>query len=338
LKKPVARIFIGGDWDADGIVATALLVYSQEKLRVYPLDRVAVVEKKPVDPEGLRYIFGELSGVYDLAVFLDLPYTNAVPRVMAMLKKHFGVKRIMYVDHHISTHENREVLENIVDDLIIDRSRSTSRIIYDILVEKNIRVPARLEKFVEVVDYMDVGKRIPSELMKLFELVKLVSKALTIRRDVEIWEKTVEWLASPVPLPSSFENTILEKVKSIVEEHDRRVEAIATDLAVSAIRIGDFRFIDARSKWRYRGASALASKLASILKAPVILWIDTNKEYTLLIIKAPHGRAYRIAEYLVKEGIGAGTAGHPNLAIIKIPRNIGENKLREYIHKAVYYV
>ncbi len=338
MSRSIARVFIGGDWDADGLVATALLVYSQEKLGVYPLNTTAVVDKKPVDPERLRFIFGDLNGVYDLIVFLDLPYTNNVPRVLRILKKHFGVKKIMYIDHHISTIMNKEKLEEVADEVIVDRRNPTSAIVYRILSEKGVHIHSRLKTFVELVNYMDSGRRIPDNLMKLFELVKLISKALTIKRDVELWSKIVDWLASPTPLPLPLEEGVLKRVKDIVEERDRMVEEIATDLAVSAVKIGDFRFIDARSKWRYRGASALASKLASMLKAPVIVWVDTNKEYTLLVIKAFKGRAYRVAKYLLAEGIALDIAGHPNLAIVKIPRNVKNEEIREHLYRAVYYV
>lgn len=338
LSRKVARVFIGGDWDADGLVSTALLVYSQEKLNAYPLQMPAIVDKKPVDPERLRFIFGDLNGVYDLVVFLDLPYTSNVPKILSMLKKHFGVKRIMYVDHHISTIINKDKLENVVDDLIVDKKNPTTAIVYNMLVEKGIHVHSRLNKFVELVKYMDSGRRIPDHLIKLFELVKLISKALTIKRDIDLWSKIVDWLASPTPLPLPLEESVLKDVKSIVEERDKLISEIATDLAVSAIRIGDFRFIDARNKWRYRGASALASKLSSILKSSIILWIDTSKEYSLLVIKAYKGRAYKVAKNLLDQGVALDIAGHPNLAIVKIPKNIDANELREKIHKAVYYL
>lgn len=337
MAKRIARVFIAGDWDADGIVATSLLVYSQEKLGIYPLRTKAVIEKKPVDPEKLKFIFGELSGAYDLMVFLDLPYTNRVPGVLKLLKTHFSVKKIMYVDHHISSVSNRSRLEEVVDILMIEHGISTSKIVYSALEELGVTVPSRLKAFVEVVEYMDSGKRIPSHYMKLFDIVKLISKALTIRRDPRVWISIVDWLASPSPFPQPLEESVLNNVRRIVEDWDKRVEEVATDLAVGAMRIGDFKFVDARNKWRRRGATALASKLSSILKAPVMLWIDTTKEYTLLIVKAPKGRAYRIAKYLVGEGYGTDIAGHPNIAIIKIPRSVEKERLIEGLRKAVYY-
>ncbi len=337
MKNSIARVFVAGDWDADGFVATALIVYAQEKLGVYPLKGRAVVDKKPVDPERIKFIFGDISGSYDLMVFLDLPYTDSVPNILKMLKNHFGIKKIMYIDHHLSTLNNRDKLIDVVDELVVDKSKPTSAIVYDILRRQGVSIHSRLKAFVDLVKYMDSGRRIPSDLMKLFELTKLISKALTIKRDVELWAKIVDWLASPTPLPLPLEEGVLRRVKEIVEERDKEINNIAVDLAVSAMRIGDFRFIDARNKWHYRGASALASKLASILKAPVIVWVGTSKEYTLLVIKAFGGKAYRIAKYLVGEGIAKDIAGHPNLAIVKIPKNISREELIEQLHRAVFY-
>jgi len=337
LTSRVSRVFIGGDWDADGVVATALMNYAQEKLGVYPLQSKAIVEKKPVDPDRIRMIIGELRGVYDYAVFLDLPYTPSVPRILELLKRHFGVKKIMYIDHHISTINNMSVLEKVVDELIVDKSNPTSVITYRLISEKGIRIPQRLKNFVDLVYYMDSGRRIPDNLMKMFEIVKLISKALTIKRDVELWVKIVDWLSSNI-LFSSIDESILRDVKNIIDEWDKLVNETAMDLALSAVKIGDFRLIDARGRWKRRGASVLASRLASLLNAPVILWVDTSKEYSLLIIKAHGGRAYAIAENLKNMGFAIDIAGHRNLALIKIPRNVDQNTLREKLYKAIYYL
>ncbi len=337
MVHKISRVFIGGDWDADGIVATALLVYSQEKLGVFPLKTNAVVEKKPVDPERIKYIFSDLKGTYDLMILLDLPYTSKVPKVLNMLRKHFSIKKIIYIDHHLSSITYKEELEKFVDELILDHRYPTAVLVYNLLIKNNIHIHVRLKSFVEVVKYMDSGKKVPSQMLKLFELIKTLSKALTITRDEDLWTKIVDWLASPSPLPIPLEENVLKKVEKSIKERDQLVEETALDLAVSAIRIGSFRFIDARKKWKYRGASALASKLASILRSPVIVWVDTNKPYTLLVIKALKGKAYRVAKYLLGEGIGLDIAGHPNLAIVKLAKDLDKEKLLEELYRAVYY-
>ncbi|OYT40782.1 MAG: phosphoesterase [Desulfurococcales archaeon ex4484_58] len=338
MPKNVSKIFVAGDWDADGIVSTALLVYSQEKLNAYPLKSTAIVHKKPVDPERIKYIFGDLSGNYDLLVFLDLPYTSRIPKILNILKKHFGIKKIMYIDHHLSSLTYQSELEKVVDELILDHKNPTAVIVYKLLKENGITIHSRLRSFVEVIKYMDSGRKVPNSLMKLFELTKLFSKALTITRDEELWIKIVDWLASPTPLPMPLEESVLNRVKKIIEERDRKMQEIALDLAVSSMKVGIFRFIDARDRWRYRGSSALASKLASILKAPVILLVDTNKPYSLLVIKALKGQAYRVAKQLLAEGIALDIAGHPNLAIVKVPKNIDKDQLIEILYRISFYV
>jgi oligoribonuclease NrnB/cAMP/cGMP phosphodiesterase (DHH superfamily) len=336
--KDIARVFIGGDWDADGVVATALLVYSQEKLGRYPLEMRAVVDKKPVDPERLKFMLGVFKGNYDLLVLLDLPYTDHVPRILRIIKQHFGVRKIMYIDHHLSTLTNRDKLEEVVDELIIDHREPTACIVAKLLKEHGVSIHQRLASFVEVVKYMDSGKKVPEKYLKLFQLTSMFSKALTAIRDENLWVKIVDWLASPSPIPMPLNEEVLRRVKKIIEERDRETYEKALDLAMSAIRIGEIRFVDARNKWRHRGGTALASRISSILKAPVAVLIDTSKNYTLLIIKAPGGKAYRIAKFLVGEGIAYDIAGHPNLAIVKLDKNPDKKQLIDKLREAEFYV
>jgi len=337
MAKDVYRVFVGGDWDADGVIAAALMTYAQEKVGLYPYKGSAIVDKKPVDPERIIKIFGDLKGSYDALVLLDLPYSERVFRVLSMLKNHFSIGRIIYIDHHLSSISNVSRLKSIVDELYVYHEKPTSVILYEILVKNNIRVHQRLKSFVEVVRYMDSGLRVPDNMIKLFELTKLFSKALTIVRDEDLWVKIVDWLASPTILPNPIQEDLMNQVKKIIEERDREIEKIALDLAVSAVKISNYRFIDARNIWRHRGASSLASKLSSILRKPVILLVDTKKDYSLLIIKASGGRAYRVAKYLMGEGIGLDIAGHPNLAIVKIGKKVKKNDLINTLYRAVYY-
>ncbi len=336
--KKIPRVFIGGDWDADGIVSAALLVYSQEKLSRYPINSKVYLEKKPVDPERLKFIMSEIRIPYDMVILLDLPYTPVIPRILWMLKKHFGVKNIMYIDHHVSSLNARDKLEEYVDTLILDRSRPTAAIIYDELVKQGIHVPERLRSFVEVVKYMDAGKRVPDKYMKLFELASLFSKALTVTRDERIWVKIVEWLASPILALSPLDEKLIIRLKEIVRKRDEEVQQLALDLAIGARRVGIFRFIDARSRWKHRGGTALASKIAGILRSPVAVLVDTNKEYTLLIIKAPGGRAYRVAKYFMGKGLASDIAGHPNLAIVKLPKKPDIEEIVQSLYEAQYYL
>ncbi len=335
MVRDVKRILIAGDWDADGVIATALVYYAQAKLGKYPYEAKAVVDMKPLDPERFSKILTVLEGSYDAIVMLDIPFFNRLPNMLKLLKEHMGVGEIMFVDHHLSSHLNRKYLEPYVDKLILD-DKPTAAIIKEQLVARGIRIPSRLEAFVEVVTYMDSGKRVPQKYMKLFELVSKVSKALTVMRDEEIWEKFVLWLASPFPTP--LDPNIFEKVEEAVKKRDEELKNLALDLAMGARRIGDLRFIDARKKWKTRGGTALVSKISHVLRAPVAVLFDTRRNFMLLIIKAPGGKAYRIAKNLVGEGIAENDiAGHPNLAIVRIRKDVSVEEIVRALHKALYY-
>ncbi|MGB9826931.1 MAG: phosphoesterase [Thermosphaera sp.] len=333
----VCRILAAGDWDADGIVATALITYAQEKLGKYPLECQGVVDKTPVDPDRVKYFLSSLSGNYDLVVFLDLPFNDTIRNICRMLREHFGVKKIMYVDHHITSVQRIKEIEAIADTVLVDYRSPTSTLVYRELVNKGISIHQRLKSFVEVVEYMDTGRRVPSNYIKLFELTKMFSKALTVERDENLWVKIIDWLASPAPLPMPLDEKLWEKVKISIEQRDKEISDKAVELAVAAVKIGDLRFIDARNAWKKRGVTALASRVSSILKSPVALLANTNRDYSLLVLKASNGRAYRIAKFLVGEGVALDIAGHPNLAIVRVPRNINKDELIQYLYKGVYY-
>ncbi|ADV64437.1 DHH family phosphoesterase [Desulfurococcus mucosus] len=337
MSGSVKRVFVAGDWDADGVIAAALIVYSQEKAGQYPLESKAVVDKTPLDPDRAKYFLANFKGGYDVAVFLDIPYSEHLGNAIKMMRNHFGVSKIIFVDHHVTSLQKAKELQSIVDVALIDHRMPTAGLVLEELNRRGISVHQRLRSFVEVVKYMDTGRRVPDQYMKLFELTKMFSKALTVVRDEALWSKIVDWLATPTPMPMPLDEALWSKVKAVIEERDKEVAEKAVELAVGAIKIGDFRFIDARNKWKKRGVTALASKLSTILKAPVILLAGTNREYFLLVIKASHGRAYRIAKYLVGEGIALDIAGHPNLAIVRLPKDLEKQDLVDKLHHAIYY-
>jgi len=336
-KNSVARVFVAGDWDADGVIAAALILYAQERLGKYPLESKAIVTLKPLDPERFKFLAKEFKANYDAAVFLDIPYYPGMEKALSLLKKHFGVKRIVFVDHHISSINYKKSLEEHVDELYVGQE-PTAMIVYRVLEDRGITIFRRLKTFVETVTYMDRGARVPSSYMKMFELVSLFSKALTVKRNEEIWIKLVRWLANPMPVPMPLDRNILEKVKEAVRKRDEELKNVATDLALTARKVGYIKFVDARNVWKKRGATALASKIAHILKSPVAVLFRTNKNYMLLIIKAPRGGAYRVAKYLLGEGYAEDIAGHPNLAIVRVPESTDINDLLKALQKASLYM
>lgn len=337
LEQGVKKILVLGDWDADGVVSVALLSYSQEYIKKYPFEGDVVLDKIPIDPDRIKYILSHVKKNYNVVYFLDIPYSDILGNITKMLKIHFGVERVVFVDHHIASVQRIHELENVFDEIIVDYKKPTCTLLYEELSRRGVNVHVKLREFVEVIKYMDSGKRIPERLMKLFELAKMISKALTAVRDEELWLKTINWLADPSPTQMPLNEEIWASVKKIIENRDREVTDIATRLAVTAVKIGDLRFVDARYAWKKRGATALASKLSLILRAPVAMLAGTNSGYPLLIIKANGGRAYRIAKYLLGEGIALDIAGHPNLAIVRVDRDIDKKALLEILHNALYY-
>lgn len=332
-----SRVLVLGDWDADGVVATALLIYAQEYVKTYPLEGDVRVDKIPVDPDKLKYIISLISEEYSVVVILDIPYSEVLGNVIRILKTHFGVSRVVFIDHHIASVQKHSEISKVVDEVIIDFKKPTSVLLYEELSKRGLKIHAKLSSFVEVVKYMDSGRKVPSKLMKLFEIAKAFSKVLTAMRSEELWVKIVEWLANPEPLPLPLDDAMWGKAREIIELRDREVSEAARDLAVTAVKVGDLRFIDARTRWKKRGATALASRLSSILKTPVAVLVNTNRGYPLLILKAPCGRAYRVAKYLLAEGIALDIAGHPNLAIVRISSSVDKSKLVEALYTALYY-
>ncbi len=333
----IPRVLVLGDWDADGIVASALILYAQEKEGKYPLDKKAIVDTKPLDPERFRLFIKEVDRGYDAVVFLDIPYIPRMENIFRILKIHYGVSKIVFIDHHISSLNNKDKIESIVDEAHLSQE-PTSTIVYNILLKKGVRITDRLKSFVETVSYMDRGLKVPAKYMKLFELVSMFSKALTVKRDEKIWIELVRWLANPMPIQMSLNKRLLEEVKAAVKKRDEELKSIAMDLALSARKVGYIKFIDARKAWKKRGASALASKIGHILKSPVAVLFSTNRGYNLLVIKASEGAAYRIAKYLLAEGYAKDIAGHPNLAIVRIDKDVDIEELVRALGKASFYI
>ncbi|MEM0004389.1 MAG: phosphoesterase [Desulfurococcaceae archaeon] len=337
MEEKKQKVLILGDWDADGVVATALLTYSQEYAKKYPIQGNVELVKMPIDPDRIKYLLSQVKDSFNLVYFLDIPYSEILGNITKMMKNHFGVEKAVFADHHIASVQRISDLRDVFDEVIVDYRRPTSVLIYEELLKHNVPVHPKLREFVEVIKYMDAGKRIPDRLMKLFEIAKMISKALTAVRSEELWLKTINWLADPTPTPMPLNEATWSTVKKIIEDRDREVRDVAMRLAVAAVKVGDFRFIDARHVWKKRGATALASKLSLVLKAPVAMLAGTNRGYSLLIIKAPGGRAYRVAKYLLAEGIALDIAGHPNLAIVRVPKELDKKNLIDALYNALYY-
>lgn len=331
------KVLVLGDWDSDGVTAAALIEYTQKILKKYPIEEEVELHKLPVDPDRIKFLLSQIKTSYHTVIFLDIPFSETLEGIVKMMKLHFGVQKVVFVDHHIASLHRISRIKEVVDVAIVDSHEPAAALLYRDITFKGIRVHDKLKAFVEVIKYMDSGKRVPQNLLKLFEIAKNISKVLTAIRNEELWSRIVEWLADPTPSPAPLDEATWSKARKIIEERDKEIKEIAMDLAVGAVKVGDLRFVDARTAWKKRGVTALASKLSLILKAPVALVAGTNRDYALLVLKVPGGRAYRIAKYLLAEGIAQDIAGHPNLAIVRIPKDIDKKLLVDALYQALYY-
>ncbi len=310
-----------GDWDADGVVSAAIIYYLQRRAGVYPIRSRVEVVLEPSGPRGLAEKLEKINTSPKVLVLLDIPYIKGLlSRLKEFKNKHEC--QIVYIDHHLSTIYNASRLEEVVDDLIVGH-KPTVILTYNLARSLNVRLTPRLEAFVKAVALMEKGVRIPENLKGMIKLASSISKALTVTRDPDYWRQLVEWLASPLILPQPLmKKEVLEKALKLSEETDKRVKEIATELAITARNVGYIKFIDARRKWRGRGATALASKLYHILKQPVAVLVTGRDNYPLLIVKAKRGGANRVARVFINRGIVIDVGGHESLAIIRLKKNL----------------
>jgi single-stranded DNA-specific DHH superfamily exonuclease len=314
--RDLPKVVVFGDWDADGIVASAVIASSQRYGGVYPVHGEALIELEPAEPYRLSLRFSEIP-CYDVVVVLDIPIIETMLDRIEDYRRRCGSTRIIYIDHHISSHEHIETLYGVVDEPLIGYVPA-SRIALDRVLATGYNPGERLRSFVDAVDLMDRGARVPKEMHSLLKTVSSISKALTYKRDASLWKRTVEWISSPVPLQHPLISEVMEEIMRIAEEAEKRIREEANMLAISSQKLGIFRYVDARKKWRERGASALASTLYRRLRAPVILCVRSREEdYLLLIVKYPRV-AYRVIKILKEEGIAVSIGGHASLGIAKI--------------------
>ncbi|MEM4971453.1 MAG: hypothetical protein QXE01_09395 [Sulfolobales archaeon] len=315
-NSDLPRIVVFGDWDADGIVASAVIMSSQRYGKIYPIKGEAILDLEPSEPYRLSLRFAEIP-CYDVVVVLDIPIINPIIEKIKGYRERCRYAKIIYIDHHVSSHEYIEILYGIVDEPLIGYVPA-SRIALDRVIAIGYSPSERLRSFVDAVDLMDRGARVPKEMSSLLKTVSSISKALTYRRDPSLWRRAVEWISSPTPLQHPLIGESMGEIMRIAEEAEKRIRDEANMLAISSQKLGIFRYVDARDKWRERGASALASAIYRRLKAPVILCVRSRDDsHLLLIIKYPR-KAYKVVRILREEGIAISIGGHASLGIAKI--------------------
>ncbi|MGC9009437.1 MAG: hypothetical protein ACP5I7_02330 [Sulfolobales archaeon] len=309
-------VLVVADWDADGAVAAATILYSQKYECAYPIKRCLDVDLRPSEPYGA---FKNLSSslCYDALAILDIPIIKISYEYLREYRLKCGETKIIYADHHMSTHRELHRFMDLIDEPLVGYV-PTSKILYDKILLEGASKNPRLEKFVLTIYYMDQGLKVPSDLKNIMRLLSSISKYMAHKKDSSSWIKVVEWLA-PKYIHSSLDPDVLQRMISLSEELDRELKNYANELAVSAQKLGLFRYVDARRKWRRKGASSLASALYRIFRAPIVVSVlDPHEENKIiLIIKFP-GKAYKVATLLEREGLIENVGGHPSLVIVKL--------------------
>ncbi len=310
------EVYIVADWDADGAVAAATLVYSQRYRGKYPVEGKVSVEAIPSEPKYLEELLGRLD-CYLALVIIDIPLLAGILEGLKAYRERCSDTKIIYIDHHITTHEMISELSQVITEPLIGYVPS-SKIAFDrvslLMDVKN----SRLEQFVRAAYYMDQGLKIPKDLLSIARLLSRISKAMNYSKDENLWRSIVGWISSPVPLaPFDLDKKLRELAKRS-DEMESRIKQAANELAISAVKVGFFKLIDARKRWRRKGATALASKIYRIINTPLILVVSTRSgDEILLIIKYPR-KAYRVARLLKESGIAINIGGHPSISVVRL--------------------
>lgn len=330
------RVLVISDWDADGVVASALAYYSQSIACKYPVEECCKVDLRPIEPSNIYALISRLNESYEAVMFLDIPFLSKIASLFKMLREHFNVGRVIYIDHHVSTLNSESELRKLCDEIYVSLE-ATSTILYKVLSSRGVKVHEKLKMFTTVISYMDRGLRVPNELLQLLKLASTISKILTVKRDPELYEKIVAWLVNSFPSPPPFSTLELKMLERRVKEVDEELSRIVMDLAMTGKNVGYLKFIDASNHWKRRGATSLVLRLGRLLKSPVAV-VFRGERGKILIVKASHSRAYRIAKYFIGEGLAEDIAGHPNLAIIKLSKDASDKLIEDALRKACYYI
>ncbi|MEB3825453.1 MAG: phosphoesterase [Desulfurococcales archaeon] len=335
-----------GDWDADGTVAVALVKYSQVVLNSYPVKGKCGFTSLPAGPRSLDSVIEDLE-CPDVLLILDIPYTDSVGKALESFRSRCDSTRIIYVDHHRSTISSASKIEDTYKTEVITGVTPTSVLLYNILRSLGLTVTPRLKEFTKAVGILEHSSRYVENSVsrKMVDLAASISKALNAEHDPLLWQRFVDWLASPLPFdefkfkPKSpgyqSKMAVTEFSQKIADERDKELKEASRELAMSAQNLGYIKFIDARNKWRKRGATALASKIYSVVKAPVALLVSTAEGQPLLIIRAGRGMAQRIIDYLDVQGVIEDKGGHGNIAMARLREDVSIEKLKALLRRAV---
>ncbi|AFZ70944.1 hypothetical protein Calag_1227 [Caldisphaera lagunensis DSM 15908] len=342
MEESKETIAIIADWDADGVIAAAEIVYSQEKLGIFPVKGKKKVELIPSGPREIEHSLK--NKCWDILIILDIPFSQEVSKALDDLYARGCKPKIYYFDHHPVTLENMSNIESKYNALAILGKSPTAILVRRFLDGLNIKLTPRLLNLIDAIGTLEGGgylrnkQQVPEGIVKL---AASISKALNQNKDKSIWAKYVEWASNPLP----FEPSLLkgeEDFKDVIElgfevskESDKEIKEKAMELAMSAKNLGYIKFIDARDKWNKSGASALTSAIFKILKVTTALLTEKKEDNVrLLIIRSSKGEALKIMKNLFAMGITEDVGGHGNIAVAKIKPEITVRNLEEALRKA----
>ncbi len=339
------KVAVIADWDADGVVGAALIYYAQEKRGVFPLRGREKVCLIPAGPRSIVDAVGD--ECWEHVVIIDIPLTPEVESVISGLRERCGAK-IYYFDHHAATLQAAPELEEKYDVFVVVGRSSSSVIIKRFLEGTGLRFTQRLRDFVAAVAVLEGGKRTHSSgeevSEKLVSLAASISKMLNQTRNKEAWVKYVRWIANPLPFedpgiklgPAGDKVNLLSEGVRVSEEADREVREAATTLAMSARNLGYIKFVDARDKWKKRGASALASAIYKIVNMPVAVLVEKSDGTRLVIVRSGRGEARDIVEVLYDMGIVVDKGGHGNIAVARLDDSVTVSRLEKALRRAAF--
>lgn len=349
--QPDYSVAVIGDWDADGIVSTAIVYYTQSRLGVFPLRGRRIPFTSPGGPRSFPEVVASLKVCPKVLVVLDIPYTSEVAEGLKSFRGRGCSGRVYYFDHHPSTIDSLPELEDELKvDAVVGRS-ATAVLLRTFLAGMNVKLTPRLEGFVRAVAVLEGSKkRVPQlsqeEIVeeRLVQIAASMSKALNLTRDPELWRSYVEWLANPIPFESpkvrlpgvNAELDLIEASIDMGREADEEAKQAAIDLAMSAENLGYIKFVDARGKWKKRGATALAGYIHRMTGQPVAVLVEKRDGSLLLVIRASHGAAVRIAEILKAMNALEDVGGHGNVATGRLRQGLSLDKLKSMLRRAVF--
>ena len=338
----MSSVVIVADWDADGVIASAQLVYVQERLGLFPVRSRVPVELIPSGPRGFRE---KVEGrCWDHVMVVDIPFTDDVSEGLSSVARRCRFK-LYYFDHHRSTMESSNVIERVYGGLVVTGNAPTSVLVRSFLEKHGVRLTPRLRMFVEAVSVIEGGGRGLLQVNeKIVRIVAAISKHLNKTKDPGVWCKYVRWLSDPIPF-DDIELQLGREIPELIDESlrvsreaDEELKEVAASLAMSARRVGYVRLVDARGKWSSRGASALASAIHKIVGEPVILLVERSDNVILVVIRSSRGEAGRLIEALHSLGLVEDKGGHENIAVARLSKNASLGELEKALLRLSPYI